>query len=187
MSEFVSLANDVSVLDLLSTPTEQKDPAENVFEQPPAPEPTTATAASDPLQSPLQPEAKPRLTPEESGETLVAMIEGIVAPTFTALHYRKFKKAFTEDQRKLIDLASVKPEDKRTDEERAELGRFERLEKEMKRRIEDVSFTDDEVRRLTKPAALMCKINNLDIPPGLAFALVGMQIVSNRVVDLVSQ
>lgn len=186
MSQFVELANDVSLTDLLSVPTEVKEPAATVFEtvaQAAAPEAQATTPGTDPL---LQQEAKPRMTPEESGEALVAMIEGVTAPVFTALHYRKFKRAFTEEQRKLVDLASSKPDEKRTDDERAELGRFERLEREMKARIKDVGFTDEEYNRLVKPAALMCKAHNLDIPPSLAFALVSLQVVSNRVVDLVA-
>lgn len=196
MSEFLNLANSKSLTDILSTPTETKAPDEKIFQAPKPEIVSTGNASEESQEAPVtqnQPqesseasEQKRKMTAEESAESLVAMLDGIITPTFTALQWRKFKKAFTDEERKTIDQASVKASSEQTPEEKGLVGKFERLEREMKARMKEVPFTDEEFNRLQRPAVILCKQNNIDIPPGLAFSMVAMQLVSNRVVDLIA-
>lgn len=188
MSEFQDLANAVTLADELAIPTE--------FKEAPAPPPEPVEEIASPVARPSSGNdiiditddgsAKATLPAEESAEVLVALIDGIQSPIFTGLHFRKFKNKFTKEQKKSIDQASLKAEVEQTDEERNLLGVYSKMEAQMKELIGAVPLTDEESNRLRKIAIPMVKKHGMDIPPALAFALVSMQIVSNRVVDLVS-
>lgn len=189
-SEMIDLANEISLFDELNQETEFREPEK--VEAPPAPDPIQTSTESPGTKAPEveikeinQDAVKVGPPPEETAGVLVAMIDGLQSPIFTALHYKKFKKKFSDADKAVIDAASVKPQDKLTEDEQHLLGRFSRLEREMKANIKQIPFEEEETTRLEKLAVPMVRKHGMDIPPSLAFALVSAQVLSNRIIDLI--
>lgn len=158
------------------------------------PQPQTGqinTLVNKPVVNPL---IKPERTfdPDFTTDIVVDMFDTAQHTTFLALNNRKQKKKrFKNDEEyfeavKLSYLTSKEvdklenPEDKKL-----LIDKLNTFTATMKKINEKLSFSTDEKSRLKKPIYELVKQHNFDIPPGLALVIVSLDIISNRVVDLI--
>jgi hypothetical protein len=148
---------------------------------------TTAPGSTAPI---LKPEKT--FDPDFTTDICVDTFDTAQHTTFLALNNRKQKKKrFKTDEEyfeavklsylTVTELSKLEnPDDKKLLVEK--LKTFTAV---MTKINEKLAFSDDEKKRLRKPIYELVKQNNFDIPPGLGLVLVSLDIISNRVVDLI--
>jgi hypothetical protein len=144
------------------------------------------------IQTPLLQKPEKIFDPDFTTDICVDMFDTAQHTTFLALNNRKQKKKrFKNDDEyyeaiKLSTLTITEIEKQESpDDKKLLLEKLNTFKTAMKKINQDLSLTIDEKKRLKKPIYELVKQHNFDIPPGLALVLVSLDIISNRVVDLI--
>lgn len=134
------------------------------------------------------PEAKKMLSAGLSAEIAISCLDGIQAGLFTAIANRKLKRRMGDD------LEEVEELDEKLKQKVVNLsemdGRTKLLVKYKKYKrllelMEDIPFTEDEVKRMEAPLEAMIIENNYQMPPWLGFTLVISDVMIKRTVTAI--
>jgi hypothetical protein len=125
------------------------------------------------------------LSPTESADVIVEIVNGVQTRIFTALLSRKRKAAFTDEQR--VEIAQAKQQ-LETDVNAEEIGK-EKLallarHQAFEEKLDDLEFKDDESDRAKNTLAKYMKKHNKKIPADMGLWLVAAELFGKRVVDV---
>jgi hypothetical protein len=181
----IVLSLELNENDFQDAPLVPEQPGQNTNDKPKEP------AASQPgTDVSIKPEKV--FDPEFTSEIVIGTVDTIQSTLFLALNNKKQKnKRFKnrEEYAEAVRLSYL------TDIELSKLDNAEEkkllVEKlksfmDVMTKINDgLSLDPDEILKLKRPLVELVKKSNFDIPPGLALVMVSMDILSNRVVDLI--
>lgn len=188
MSDTNTNLNDQEALelaDLLAIPTEVKDvptfkpegPAEEAI-------PTPGSAG------PLEPGASEALTTadlpnvNDAADNLITMIEMAEGTVLTAIVSAKNYFMLKAEERKIVSDALKKPKTQRTEEEQRLIDFKAENHAKAQAKLDAIEWTEDEIKKIRKPARLLVKQKNMKVSPEWALILGIINIVGDHCVDV---
>lgn len=134
----------------------------------------------------IEEENEDTVTPEESAESLITIIDVIQSSIFTFIGSRKIKKKYPEEVMErfiAVDIKDMSGEELDADEQRL-LNRYRDFERRYDKLAGEMPFTDVERQKLMPAALIMCRRNNIKINTNVAFAVAMVDVLSKRAIKV---
>ena len=185
----VILPADLNQSDFEDAPymSENSDPVPSFLNRPSDP---FNTMPGDPLAIPI-PVVKV-FDPDFTTDIVIDSFDTAQSSLFLILNNKKQKsKRFKsrEEYREAIGLSYLTASELKAmenyEEKKILIEKLKDFQAVMAKVNDKLDFTPDEKMKLRKPVFELVKRNNFDRPPGLALAMVFMDLMSDRVIDLI--
>ncbi len=123
------------------------------------------------------------ITPEDSAENLVTLIDAILGLAGGAFYAIKGSQILNKEEKEVYRVAIKKKPSDRTDDETFLIDRFLAAKVRLEEKSEAVDLTEKEASKLKKSAKAFVKMKNIKIGSEVAFYIVLADIVSDRLID----
>jgi hypothetical protein len=177
----------LELADLLAIPTEVKDVP--TFKPAGPPEGTEQLNQPAGAGGPDAPAADVLTTADlpnvnDAADNLITMIEMAEGTVLTAVVAAKNYFALKADEKKIVADALKKPKAQRTEEEQRLIDYKAEQSAKSQAKIDSIEWTEDEIKKLRKPARLLVKQKNMKISPEWALVLGIINIVGDHCIDV---
>lgn len=139
----------------------------------------------------VAPEKENVFDPDFTTDIVIDTIDTVQHTLFLALNNRKQKNKRFKDRDEYLEAVKLSYLTQSElqglenyEEKKILVEKLKEFQDIMVKINENLNFAPDEKERLKKPVYELVKRNNFDIPPGMALALVSIDIFSSRLVDL---
>lgn len=131
--------------------------------------------------------------PDFTTDIVIGTFDTIQHPLFLALNQRKQKNIRFKDRAQYLEAVKLSylPESElkgleNYEEKKVLVEKLKSFTEVMAKINSNLQLTPDEILKLRKPTFELVKKSGFDIPPGLGLALVLIDILSNRMIDLIA-
>jgi hypothetical protein len=131
--------------------------------------------------------------PDFTTDIVIGTFDTIQHPLFLALNQRKQKNLRFKDRNQYLEavkLSYLSDSELKAledyDEKKILVEKLKSFTEVMAKINSNLQLTPDEILKLRKPTFELIKKSGFDIPPGLGLALVLIDIISNRMIDLIA-
>tara|TARA_R110002126_G_scaffold289552_2_gene444704 strand:- start:3462 stop:4064 length:603 start_codon:yes stop_codon:yes gene_type:complete len=192
---------DINLVDELSIPTQEREIVqESEFEQKHIPfkigdfsENATETEdePTEPMASAkfLEPTAPPKVTPEESADSIIDIIDITTSTIFIPLIGKKLKQKFGSDvmlKAKDALLTELANPENLTEDEKVLIAKYKQFQAIMRETSGKIPFSDEEIRKLKPSTIRLCKKNGIQVNENIAFGANILKVLGTRIVDIVT-
>ena len=195
---------DINLIDELAAPTKERvaSPTPSEFEQkeisvnlsdftPSAmvsdEEPSEPSAPAQLMEEPI--EDVPRVSPEESAESIIDIINVASSTIFIPLIGKKLRNKFGSDVmenakeallKELADPTSL------SDDEKVLISKYNRFKAIMKETSGKIPFSDEEIQQLRPSTIRLCAKHGIQVNENIAFGANIIKVMGTRIVDIVT-
>jgi len=149
---------------------------------------------NEPFNQPVQQQQQQStfsFTASESAEIGLALFDAAQSSLFVSLHSKKLRKKIFSDEKEYSQaIATQYLTSSQLQDQPAKIelqGKAKFYSKTLREKTADVQFTPEEEARIKPPLAKLMERYNMDLPPGLALALVMTEVLSKRVIGLIGE
>jgi hypothetical protein len=130
-------------------------------------------------------------TASESAEIGLSLFDAAQSSLFVTLHARKLRKKIFADEKEYAQALATQyltAAQLENDPHKTELqSKAKFYSKKLNEKTSDIQFTPEEEARIKPPLSKLMERYNMDLPPGLALALVMTEVMSKRVIGLIGE
>jgi len=125
------------------------------------------------------------ISPEDSSTYLAEGIDAILGIVGTTFYSIKGFNLLTKQEKAIVKDAKRKPVHELSDNEKQLLEHYDSEKIRIQEKADAVELTERELAKLKKTSKAMCKVKNWQIGPEMAFYIVLVDILADRVIDAI--